>query len=313
MPGDAMPPHMRLSRRFLACLTLVSLAEARPVQEGSPHPFVCADYTQGRIFIVDRTGRVTWDYPAENCNDLWVLSDGGLLFTTGHGVRELGPDRSLRFSYDSRSEIYACQRLADGSTFVGECNSGRLLELSPGGQVIKELRLLPPGTDGGHAFMRNARRLANGHYLVAHYGLGFVREYDATGRIVLEIPAPGGPHSVIRLPDGNTLVACADRNGMSARVFECDPHGRNVWELKAEDLPGTPLFFLGGLQRLPNGNTVLTNWLGHGHLGAGPVVVEVTRDKRVVWSFSDHERIQTASSIQVLDVPGDAAKGEILH
>jgi hypothetical protein len=43
------------------------------------------------------------------------------------------------------------------------------------------------------------------------------------------------------------------------------------------------------------------------------VVVEVTRDKRVVWSFSDHERIQTASSIQVLDVPGDAVKGEILH
>jgi outer membrane protein assembly factor BamB len=300
-------------RSLVACLSLVPFAAATPIEEGSPRPFVCADYTQGRIFIVDRTGRVTWEYPAENCNDLWVLPDGGLLFSTGHGVRELGPDRSVRFAYDSSSEIYACQRLANGNTFVGECNSGRLLELSPSGRVIKEVRLLPPGEDGGHAFMRNARRLPNGHYLVAHYGLGLVREYDAAGRIVLEIPAPGGPHSVIRLPDGNTLVSCADRNGISARVFEYDSSGKTVWELRAEDLPRTPLFFLGGLQRLANGNTVLTNWLGHGHFGEGPVVVEVTREKRVVWTFSDHEKIRTASTIQVLDVPGDAVKGEIWH
>ena len=304
---------MHRLRCILLPLAMVTVVAARPVQEGRPRPFVCADYTQGRIFIVDVSGQILWDYPAENCNDLWVLPDGGLLFTTGHGVRELGPDRRVRFAYDSPSEIYACQRLADGNTFVGECNSGRLLEISPGGKVVKEVRLLPPGKDGGHAFMRNARRLANGHTLVAHYGLGVVREYDTAGAAVLEIPAPGGPHSVIRLPDGNTLVACADNNGVSARVFECDPGGKTVWELKAEDVPGTPLFFLGGLQRLPNGNTVLTNWLGHGHLGAGPVVVEVTRDKRVVWSFSDHERIHTASSIQVLDAAGDATKGGILH
>jgi hypothetical protein len=310
-----MPSYMRFPGliRSLACFALISIAAAKPLQEGSPHPFVCADYTQGRIFIIDRTGRITWDYPAENCNDLWVLPDGGLLFTTGHGVRELAPDHSVRFSYDSNSDIYACQRLPNGNTFVGECNSGRLLELSPGGQVVKELRLMPPGKDGGHAFMRNARRLANGNYLVAHYGLGVVREYDPAGRIVFEIQAPGGPHSVVRLPDGNTLVSCADRNQLPARIFECDPRGRTVWELTAKDLPGTPLFFLGGFQRLANGNTVLTNWLGHGHLGAGPVVVEVTRDKRVVWSFSDHERIRTASSVQLLDEAGDAVKGEILH
>ena len=44
---------------------------------------------------------------------------------------------------------------------------GRLLEVEPSGKIAKELRLLPEGQPGGHSFMRNARRLDNGDYLVA--------------------------------------------------------------------------------------------------------------------------------------------------
>jgi len=68
--------------------------------------------------------------------------------------------------------------------------------------------------------------LANGHYLVTHYGPGGVREYDAAGRQVREIAAPAGPHSAIRLPNGNTLIACGDRQKRPARVFEVDPKAR---------------------------------------------------------------------------------------
>ena len=45
-----------------------------------------------------------------------------------------------------------------------------------------------------------------------------------------------------------------------------------------------------GLQRLPNGNTVMSNWQGHGQFGNGPHVIEVTPDKKVVWTFADHRR-----------------------
>jgi hypothetical protein len=40
----------------------------------------------------------------------------------------------------------------------------------PAGRIVRQVRLLPEGKDGGSAYMRNARRLANGNYLVAHYG-----------------------------------------------------------------------------------------------------------------------------------------------
>ncbi|MCY2989982.1 MAG: hypothetical protein NTY19_19235 [Planctomycetota bacterium] len=297
----------------LLLLTPLAAANPQPIQQGQGHPFACADYSQGKVFLVSDAGQVEWEYPAPNCDDLWVLPSGNLLFVTGHGAKEVTRDKQVVFSYESKSEVYACQRLADGNTFIGECNAGRLLEVDPQAKILKELRLLPEGKDGGHAYMRNARRLANGHYLVTLYSQQVVREYDAQGQLVREIPAPGGPHSVMRLPNGNTLIACGDMQPTGANVREVDAAGKVVWQITREELPGITLAFLTGLQRLPNGNTVLTNWLGHGQFGKGPHLIEVTPDKQVVWTFADHKTMKTLSCVQLLDVPGDATKGEILH
>ena len=273
------------------------------------HRFACTDYTQGKVFLVDGAGKVEWTYDAPHANDIWVLPNGNLLFNTGHGVKEVTRDRKVVFTYESASEIYACQRLPNGNTFIGESNAGRLLEVDPKGRIVHQVRLLPEGKDGGSAYMRNARRLANGNYLVAHYGDQVVREYDPDGKTVWQVAAPGGPHSVVRLPDGNTLIASADRDGAPARVFEAAPDGRTVWEVRGDELPGISLKFMAGLHRLPNGNTVMSNWLGHGQFGKAPHLIEVTRDKRVVWIFADHETMKTISSVEILDATG----GTVLH
>ena len=185
--------------------------------------------------------------------------------------------------------------------------------MNPAGRIVRQIRLLPEGQDGGSAYMRNARKLANGNYLVAHYGGQVVREYDADGKVVWQVAAPGGPHSAVRLPDGNTLIASADRDGAPARVFEVTPDGRTVWEVRGEELPGISLKFMAGLHRLPNGNTVMSNWLGHGQFGKAPHLIEVTRDKRVVWTFADHETMRTISSVEILDAAGDPIAGTVLH
>ena len=278
------------------------------------HPFACTDYSQGKVFVVSGAGKVEWEYSARNCNDLWVLPNGNLLFNTGHGVREVTRDKKIVFDYQSKSEIYACQRLPNGNTFVGECNAGRLLEVDPKGVIVKELRLLPEGKDGGHTYMRNARRLADGNFLVCHYGGQEVCEYDPQGKVVRKIPAPGGPHSAVRLTNGNTLIACGDMKcATGPRVFEVDASGKTVWEVRDGDLPGIRLAFMTGIQRLPNGNTVISNWLGHGKLGTAPHLIEVSPDKQVKWTFADHQSMKTISSLQLLDVPGDVTKREIQH
>ena len=79
--------------------------------------------------------------------------------------------------------------------------------------------------------------------------------------------------------------------------------------------PGTAL--LGGagfcasslrsLQVLPNGHILF----GNTHAGPNqPQLIEVTRDKKVVWEFADHANFKTINQIQSLDVKGDATKGD---
>jgi hypothetical protein len=299
----------------LGCSFCVLAQETPPpgsIQTGPGHPFAATDYSGGKVFVVSAAGAVEWEYQTGTCNDLWVLPNGNLLFNTGKGVLEVTRDKKIVFSYESKSEIYACQRLADGNTFIGECNSGRLIEVEPSGKIARELRLLPEGKDGGHVYMRNARKLANGNYLVTHYGEEVVREYDPSGKVVMEIPAPGGPHSAVRLPNGNTLIACGDLK-KAAMLIEVDKAGKTVWQVAHDELPGISLKFMAGFHRLPNGNTVMSNWVGHGEFGKAPHLIEITPDKKVLWTYQDHKTMKTIASVQILDVPGDPFKGELCH
>lgn len=297
---------------FGVSATAYERKQAGDIQTGKGHRFAATDYSGHKVFVVSADGTIEWEYRARSCNDLWVLPNGNLLFNTGRGVREVTRKKKVVFEYQSASEVYACQRLPNGNTFVGECNSGRLLEVDPSGKIVSEVKLLPDGTYGGHAYMRNARKLDNGNYLVGHYADEIVREYDSDGSVVMAIPAPGGAHSVARLPNGNTLIACGDLR-KAAMVFEVDQNGETVWKIAHDELPGISLKFMTGFHRLPNGNTVMSNWVGHGEFGNAPHLIEVTPDKEVVWTFQDHETMKTISSVQVLDVRGNAIKGGVHH
>ena len=303
----------KLFAGIILLLLIANPVASQPGYTAKVNPaFVCTDYTQGKVFAVSDKGKVEWEYPAENCNDLWVLSNGNLLFNTGHGVKEVTRKKEVVFSYESKSEIYACQRLKDGNTFIGECNSGRLLEINPAGKIVKSIQLLPDSIDGGHSYMRNARKLENGNYLVAHYGLDKVCEYDSSGKQVREIQIKGGPHSVIRLPNGNTLISCSDHNG-DPQVIELDKNNKTVWQLTKNELPDIELKFMTGMQCLPNGNLVLTNWLGHNNFGKAPHVFEITRDKKIVWVYKDNTFLKTMSSIQLVDSHGLPLTDNNLH
>jgi len=314
---------MRTQNLLVAVLALPLALHAADIQ----HEFACGDYSGGKVFLVGKDGKVTWEYKTGSCNDLWVLPNGNLLFNTGRGVQEVTRDKKVVFDYvgspmkhavkqkdgtmketTSPSEVYACQRLANGNTFVGECNSGRLLEIAPDAKtIVKETRILPEGKNGGHAYLRNARLLPNGNFLCCLYGDQLVNEYDPTGKLVRSIKAPGGPHSAARLANGNTLIALGDKvktkDGIETGLIEVDKNDKIVWQVGNNDLPGRPLMFMTGFHRLANGNTVLSNWQGHGKLDRAPQLIEVTADKKIVWTYANFAEMKTVSSILILDEP----------
>lgn len=278
---------------------LKPLAEARPV----PSRYACTDYTGGRVMVYDGDTLV-WQHPAPLSNDVWALPDGNILFTAGDAVLEMSLEGDTVFYYKSPdSHIFACQRLADGNIFIGECESGRLLEVSPQGEIIKEVIILPEGEKRRKSFIRNARRLSNGHYLVAHHGGRKVVEYDDKGKPVWEIPVSGGAHSVVRLPNGNTLVAVADAD-KNPRIIEVNPRKEIVWQLSNADFPDVrPFKFLTGFQYLPETDVILiTNWQGHGTNEHHPNLFAVRRsDKSVLASTGYRDGIESLSSVCVID------------
>jgi hypothetical protein len=75
-----------------------------------------------------------------------------------------------------------------------------------------------------------------------------------------------------------------------------DAPGKIMWELNESAL---------------SGKTVFCVYLGHGHLGEQPQVIEVTRDKQVIWEVADHTQFKTINQIMLLDVPRDVTKGEV--
>ena len=277
----------------------------------------------GHVAIVNARGQVQWEVECKhNSHDIALLENGNLLLHTGPTtIVEMTPEKKIvwqyeakpRAGYSGRIEIHAFQRLPDGSTMVAESGNRRIVEVNTDGKLVKEIALQVEHPDP-HRDTRMVRKLASGNYLVCHEGDGVVREYDESGKVVwsytLDLAgrpaAPGhGPEGhgtavfgALRLKNGNTLIACGNGN----RVIEVTPDGKPVWSLEQDDLPGIQLAWVTTLQVLPSGNIIV----GNCHAGqANPQLIEVTKGKKVVWTFQDFKTFGNSLAVaQVLDVQG---------
>ena len=314
---------LRLTLFVVATLVFTFVPSARA--DDGQRRVLAADYSTKRIGIVDpATGKLEWDHRIDNIHDLHLLPDGNILFQTSMTrLLEVEPKANkVVWEYDAqksngnegkRVEVHSFQRLLNGLTMIAESGVGRIIEVDARGNVVKQIKLKVAKNDP-HRDTRLVRKLDNGHYLVAHEGEGAVREYDADGNVVWDYPVPlfgkerrggHGPEafgnavfSAVRLPNGNTLVGTG--NGHS--VLEVTPAKQVVWSLRQNDLPGITLAWVTTLQPLANGNLIL----GNCHAGPeNPQIIEVTRDKKVVWTFKDFSHFGNAlSNSLVLDDTG---------
>jgi len=293
---------------------------------GTPHRFI-AGQDGKQLAIVNAKGEIEWSHPISAIHDAHLLPNGNILFQTNfQNILEMTPDKKTIWSYNAAKmngnaptdenkkgrpvEVHAIQRLPDGNTMIVESGPSRILEVDKDGKVAKEIRLTVKH-HSTHSDTRNARKLANGHYLVAHESDGAVREYDENGKIVWEYEVPlfdkksaggHGPeawgnqcYSALRLGNGNTLISTGNGHG----VIEVTPAKEVVWHLKQDDLPGIQLAWVCQLQALKNGNIIIDNC----HAGdKNPQIIEVSRDKKVVWSYKDFTNFGNATPVSfVLD------------
>ena len=314
---------LRITLLVVFCL-IFTFPPSAPADDASRR-VLATDYSTKRIGIVDpSTGKVEWEHGIDNIHDLHQLPSGNILFQTSMTrLLEVDPKTNkVVWEYDAqksngnegkRVEVHSFQRLPNGLTMIAESGVGRIIEVDARGKIVKQIKLKVSKNDP-HRDTRLVRKLDNGHYLVAHEGEGAVREYDAGGAVVWDYPVPlfgkqrkggHGPEafgnavfSAVRLPNGNTLVGTG--NGHS--VLEVTPDKQIRWQVHQDDLPGVKLAWVTTLQVLPNGNVII----GNCHAGKdNPQLIEVTRDKKVVWTWKDFKHFGDATSnSQLLGVEG---------
>jgi outer membrane protein assembly factor BamB len=277
-------------------ISVLAADKGDPHQTGAPRKVLAGDYEKKILALVNPDGSVAWKTPIREIHDVHVLSSGNILFQKSWTeIVEMTPANEVVWSYDAaksngnegkKVEVHAFQRLPDGSTMIAESGPGRIIEVDKDGKILKQVKLTVSKPDA-HRDTRLVRKLENGHYLVAHEGDAAVREYDAAGKIVWEHKVGTAVYSAERLPDGNTLIGCGNGN----RVIEVDKEGKEVWTVEKSDLPGVTLAWVTMVDRLPNGNTLIVNC----HAGPeNPQIVEVTKDKKVAWSFKDFKNFGNA-------------------
>lgn len=259
-----------------------------------------------RIAIVNSKGEIEWEIPneARANHDIQLLPNGNVLFHTGWTtIKEVNRAKEIVWQYELKAKpgyngkytLHAFERLPNGRTMIAESGNQRIIEVDKEGKIVHEIALVadkPSATSD----TRMVRSVPGGGYLVAHEADGKIREYDRAGKVVWEYalqlngkPASPGatghgtmPFGVLRLANGNTLIGGGNNN----RVLEVNKAGEIVWSVEAKDLPGISLAWVSTVDALPNGNVIF----GNSHAGPeNPQLIEVTRDKKVVWTFKNFE------------------------
>jgi hypothetical protein len=273
------------------------------------HPFLCCDYQGNKVAVVSADGKIEWEFTCPNPQDCWRLPNKNYLICYRTGAREVTPAKETVWEYKApeKVEVHSCQPLANGNVLVAEGGTCRIIEIDRAGKIVKEIKIPASAAQSTHEQIRGVRKAANGHYFLSLKGDHKVAELDSDGKMLREIKIPGDTHEVVPLPNGHLLITCGDGH----KVIELDAAEKVVWEVNENDLANNPLRLAAGCQRLPNGNTIICNYLGHGFTGKQPQFFEITRDKKIVWEFHDDQQFKTINQVQLLDVPGDVTKGEI--
>lgn len=276
------------------------------------HPMLYVGENYNKMFLINE-GKVIWTYstgPGNEYDDVWMLSNGNILFTRMQYVAEITPDKKVVWRYNcnndrgpNHTEVHTCQPIGlDRVMFVENGLPPRLMVINTKtGSLEVDAELpcsQPTNANSIHGQFRRARVTAQGRYLVSFLGMGAVVEYDKNFHEIWRYKIKS-PWAAMRLKNGNTLITDEADN----LTREVNPKGETVWEFKGDELPEAYRFTSASqtCTRLANGNTIFTS---RGNNGKGPQLVEVTPDKKVVWVLQDWKTLGSATAVQILDDPG---------
>jgi hypothetical protein len=258
------------------------------IEPAGPETFLVLA-NDGAILHVDARSRVLAEHKRTFHHDL-ELADDGLLYVIDRRIREvppLAPHKPVRDDH-----LVALDR---GGEPVLEISSVDLLLAEPALLEVAARQRRPLFDREVDIFHTNtisrlprdvlrgtATVFERGDLLICWRNLDTVAVVDPDGPALRWYWGAGEiewPHNPTLTDDGNLLIFDNGSFRGWSRVIELDPVSREiVWEYRGEPVESFFSSSRGSAQRLPNGNTLITDSM------AGRVV-EVTSEGEIVWEF----------------------------
>jgi hypothetical protein len=235
---------------------------------------------------LDRDSNLLWAHAGGSHHDVFIAEDGRL-FVLDHKrgvIPRVHPERPVRDDFitilDPEGRVLRSFSILEA--FERSSYAPLLDRIEPRGDILHTNTISV--LDG--RFARRHPAFREGNVLIS------VRELDTIAIVDVDSESVAWAltgqwhrqHEPVFLDDGRLLLFDNRGAGGYARVIELDPLTQEIfWEYRGD--PDQPLESpeLGSCQRLPNGNTLITEST-HGR------AVEVTRDHRTVWEYVNPHR-----------------------
>ncbi|MCC6153178.1 MAG: hypothetical protein IT367_05435 [Candidatus Hydrogenedentes bacterium] len=262
IPGYENPPHVRDAARE-------SWRRAYLYPDGS----LLAIFEGMALIKVDKDSNVIWSYTAGCHHDMQVLPDGNIFVLTSEPCDGI-IDNGIALINANGKELRRTSLL---DCFRASPYAALLQSLPKHGDVlhVNTVNIL----DGAHA--DNFPAFAASNLLVSSLTLNTIAVVDFE-RATVPWAISGmtvAQHEPTLLANGNILVFDNRGAGKTSRVLEIRPPTHEVvWQHPAPG--GIPFHseWCGSVQRLPNGNTLITE-TDNGR------AFEVTPDHKIVWEY----------------------------
>src|SRR5665213_811830 len=134
----------------------------------SQHPMLYIGEGYNKIFLINK-GKPIWTYSTGSGNeydDVWMLSNGNILFTRMEYIAEITPKKEVVWRYDAPkgTEIHACQPIGlDKVLFMQNGTPPKLIVFNIKTNKIEVEHEMPYDTSKGvHAQFRRVRYTAQG-------------------------------------------------------------------------------------------------------------------------------------------------------
>jgi hypothetical protein len=271
------------------------------------HRFLALDNGLGKLHYVNQidSGK-SWSISTVSARDLQLIGNRHLLECVSNGYREYDlADGALKKTVKAatlNTKFQSARRLPDGTTVLGGNNETDnailIVVIDSAGKELN--RITFPTREPDYPDLNTLRLTAQGNYLFGNHDS--VYEVDSRSRILWKtgIPSMEGrktaAYKALRMADGKTLISAGSNTGL----YEADPDGTIRLRLGSKS-PG--LFFFADFQLLPNGNTVIADWRGHGttHGGDGISIHEFDKQGKAVWEWQDAVNTSSIQAVLILD------------